>query len=80
MNKLLEERVIEDGITDIDLLSHKFHSVINKFKKVNKKGMIKKQNYNYYVEVSEVQNTETKRVAFATILPYSIFFKHNKNP
>ncbi len=68
LNKLIEERVIEDGITDVNDMNYKFYLVLKAFEKVNTKDFVKKPNCNYYVEVSEICGTEIKRIASATVL------------
>lgn len=68
MNNLIEERVIEDRITDVKEMSCKFHLALKALKKLNIGDTVKKPGCNYYVEISEIYGTEAKRIAFATVL------------
>lgn len=65
MNRLIDERIIEDGIKDVNLMSCKFYGAIKAFK--NMDDFENKPGCNHYVEVLEICDTETKRIAFATV-------------
>lgn len=67
-NNLIEERLIQDGITDINDMTNKFHLALKSFKKLNGHDIVKKPGCNYYVEVTEICGTEVNRIAFVLVL------------
>lgn len=68
MNNLIEERVIEDRITDVKEMSCKFHLALKALKKLNIGDTVKKPGCNYYVEVTEICGKEVNRIAFVLVL------------
>lgn len=70
-HNLISERVMAEGINDIDELSRKFLRVLKAFNNKKPEEIYKAPDSNFYVEIFEVSNETIREIAFATVLRYS---------
>lgn len=67
-HNLIWERVIEEGIKDINELSRKYSLILKKFYSQNPEDMFVTTGCKYYVEIYEVNEEVTRKISFATVL------------
>lgn len=63
-HKLVNEKIMEDNIKDVNVLSRKYLQILKKFYKNELSGDPGKSNSNFYIEISEIRET-VKRISYA---------------